>query len=268
MKSKILIVLAAVVCAVAFALGLVGCDFTNPSDNKLDVAGYSYTFSSVEIKCEDEKLKEFAGLLKQQTERQMEGSTVSFFKDGYCTMSAGTDTERGTYTQSANKGTITFNGVTNDMAITENSISISQFVPYSGDGEEKPETPEIPSYPDEKPVLPEQTPEEVLPEQTPEEEFSRAATVSANRQTGFYITITYIKGAGGNGSGNQNDCSNGKHSYKWAYDSEKHWQECKNCGDETASEIHYLNNGECRECGYVRESCTKHTLGVNVYKGV
>lgn len=263
MKKKLLVIFLSLACAIACAVGLAACDFTNSGNSdKLDVAGYSYTFSSVEIKCEDEKLKKFADLLKQQTEQQMQGSNVSFLKDGSYIMSAGTDTERGTYTQTANKCTITFNGVTNDMAITENSISISQFMPYSNDGEEKPEIPSNPDKKTEQPELP------ALPEQIPEEKFSRAAAVSANGQTGFYITITYVKGASENGSGNQNDCANGKHSFKWAYDSERHWQECKNCGNETEYKMHYLNNGECKECGYVKESCTKHTLGVNVYQGI
>lgn len=72
----------------------------------------------------------------------------------------------------------------------------------------------------------------------------------------------------GEGPVKPDDCANGKHSYKWAYDSERHWQKCKNCGNETESKMHYLNNGECKECGYVKESCTKHNLGVNVYQGI
>lgn len=79
MKSKILIVLASVVCALACVFGLAACDFGGNSggggDNS-DVAGYSYTFSAVDVKFEDENMKELAEIVKEQTVKQMQGNTI------------------------------------------------------------------------------------------------------------------------------------------------------------------------------------------------
>ncbi len=158
MKSKILIVLASVVCALACVFGLAACDFGGNSggggDNS-DVAGYSYTFSAVDVKFEDENMKELAEIVKEQTVKQMQGNTISFFKDGTCTLTDGADVTYGTYTQNGKKGSITFNGTASNMVITENSISLSDTqqgitvttVFTKGAGGNKPNQPDKPNKP-------------------------------------------------------------------------------------------------------------------------
>ncbi len=158
MKSKILIVLASVVCALACVFGLAACDFGGNSggggDNS-DVAGYSYTFSAVDVKFEDENMKELAEIVKEQTVKQMQGNTISFFKDGTCTLTDGADVTYGTYTQNGKKGSVTFNGTASNMVITENSISLSDTqqgitvttVFTKGAGGNKPNQPDKPNKP-------------------------------------------------------------------------------------------------------------------------
>ena len=156
MKGKFLTVFLSLVCVIVCAFGLAACDFGgNSNGDKLDVAGYSYTFSSVDVKCEDENMKALAEMIKEQTKQQMQGNTISFFKDSTCSLTDGADVTYGTYTQNGNKGTITFNGETNNISITENSISLSNIqqgitviaVFTKGAGGNKPNQPEKPDEP-------------------------------------------------------------------------------------------------------------------------
>ena len=158
MKGKFLTVFLSLVCVIVCAFGLAACDFGgNSNGDKLDVAGYSYTFSSVDVKCEDENMKALAEMIKEQTKQQMQGNTISFFKDSTCSLTDGADVTYGTYTQNGNKGTITFNGETNNISITENSISLSNIqqgitviaVFTKGAGGSKPDQPDKPNKPNE-----------------------------------------------------------------------------------------------------------------------
>ena len=160
MKGKFLTVFLSLVCVIVCAFRLAACDFGGKTNgDKLDVAGYSYTFSSVDVKCEDENMKALAEMIKEQTKQQMQGNTISFFKDSTCSLTDGADVNYGTYTQNGNKGTTTFNGETNNISITENSISLSNIqqgitviaVFTKGAGGNKPnqhEKPDEPQKPD------------------------------------------------------------------------------------------------------------------------
>ena len=158
MKGKFLTVFLSLVCVIVCAFGLAACDFGgNSNGDKLDVAGYSYTFSSVDVKCEDENMKALAEMIKEQTKQQMQGNTISFFKDSTCSLTDEADVTYGTYTQNGNKGTITINGETNNISITENSISLSNTqqgitviaVFIKGAGGSKPDQPDKPNKPNE-----------------------------------------------------------------------------------------------------------------------
>lgn len=100
-------------------------------------------------------MKTLAEMIKEQTKQQMQGNTISFFKDSTCSLTDGADVTYGTYTQNGNKGTITFNGETNNISITENSISLSNIqqgitviaVFTKGAGGNKPNQPEKPDEP-------------------------------------------------------------------------------------------------------------------------
>ena len=245
-----------------------------PGEDKLSVAGNTYTFSSVEVKAngDNELYIKAAEFMQSEIQEGMIGATMTFSADGSCSSTSGGDTVYGTYTQRGAKITTTIDSVTSEINATETSIVITAFEPYENDKEDNPGLlPSFPSTPDDNdsndeqnPVNPDDEYEPPLtddPEQSETERKSCSATAfSSNEQLGFTITITYVKGSDGNKPVNPGECASGNHSYKFVYDSTQHWQKCEKCGNETERAKHNFDYGECQECGYVQTDCVFHKL--------
>lgn len=211
--KKLLITILSLVCVLACAFGLTACDFggvkgdnkQNDGGDKLSVAGYSYVFSYAEVSGAREEENE---AVKTELEQSMRGATMAFFKDGSCTSSQGGATLKGTYTQSGAKLSVTIDGKSSDMTVTENSIRQSVTVPLGSvvppkknpnygnddktdDGNINPPQVTEPAtpYPDD--------PDKAYPDETETDETVEQASFSARSANEITVTFVFVKGSGG-----------------------------------------------------------------------
>jgi len=157
MKKKLSVIILSLVCAVFCAFGLTACDSGDkPSGDNLSVAGKTFVFDSIEIVC-GEEMAEYAEQLKANTEKQMKNDYITFGAGGICSVVSNGDITNGNYTQNGSTVTMTTNGQTRDITVTENSILITNTdqdvtvtIIYVKGTPKTPSTPEKPSNPTEQ----------------------------------------------------------------------------------------------------------------------
>ena len=126
--KKFLITLLSLVCIFTCAIGLAACNFgekPNDGEDKLSVEGYSYVFSYAEVSSDSEEL---SVTLKEQLEKALSGTTMAFFKGGVCTSTQDGATLNGTYKQTGEKLSVTIDGQSSEMTVTENSIRATNYL--------------------------------------------------------------------------------------------------------------------------------------------
>ena len=163
------------------------------NQDKLSVAGYSYVFSYAEISYNGDLLSEESyNMLKEKIQISMSGAAMAFFKDGSCTSTQNGMTVKGTYKQSGAKLSVSINGQSSDMNVTENSISVTTTMPLDNFvlPEQKPDNGAENDKTDENN---ENAPSDNAPDYSVE--IASASALSADEIT---ITLVFEKGAGGN----------------------------------------------------------------------
>ena len=94
--------------------------------DELSVEGFTYVFDSVKLNCNDESLLDMLKMLEANLNIMLKGATMKFAEGGKCTSVSGGIVSQGVYEQDGAKLTVTVDGETSEMRVTENGISVTK----------------------------------------------------------------------------------------------------------------------------------------------